>query len=591
MKKLSFILLTLALFMAGCAEGLQQSSELDIISDESTDFSTICINNPNTCDEFNNTEAQLIAYINDGNPETEAIIALNKRKIKHVFMVMLENRSFSNVMGTFNYQHEKGLLNSNTCTYEGDDKNKCPEDIDTSKSNQYFQWCGNSNNGPMPQKDPGEHYKDMTEQIFGVLPESGSTPLSPSSANMTGFVNNYVRQGGEPCEVMNTMTKKQIPVMWELAKNFGYSDRYFAALPQQTHPNRVATVTGTFDGFLNNMPGTGAEDVLNGLTYFLTRWPYQMDNLFERLKYHNKSYRVYGSAGETISGEKVDVISTFRSLLLSEIHEDEGPKETFRNIDVSFQKDLDDGDVASFTIVEPTFLSVSRDNPLNSSHPPEAHLPAEAFIAKVYNAIRGSDVWENSLLIVTFDEHGGLFDAYPPPAAPSPGNTKKSYPHGESIKVKKNEYNFIGNRLGARVPALFISPWVEAKNYRAFPDDRAQSNGLPMALNHNSITRLVEDLFVGESAYMTMRDKNSPSLAKLLTAFHANNGPERIAAPEFVPATSKESDVTTFRVIMDLSTCAHDYFEGDDDITSWDIALMKVYCAGEVTGHIVKNGV
>jgi phospholipase C len=68
-------------------------------------------------------------------------------------------------------------------------------------------------------------------------------------------------------------------------------------------------------------------------------------------------------------------------------------------------------------------------------------------IAQVYNAIRANQaLWENSLLVVLYDEHGGFYDHVdPPPAIPPDGHTK----------------TFAFNLYGVRVPALLISPWVD----------------------------------------------------------------------------------------------------------------------------------
>ena len=60
----------------------------------------------------------------------------------------------------------------------------------------------------------------------------------------------------------------------------------------------------------------------------------------------------------------------------------------------------------------------------NDQHPPHDVAYGEALIAAVYNAVRGGPAWKNTLLIITYDEHGGCYDHVVPPAATSPGGDR-----------------------------------------------------------------------------------------------------------------------------------------------------------------------
>ena len=84
-------------------------------------------------------------------------------------------------------------------------------------------------------------------------------------------------------------------------------------------------------------------------------------------------------------------------------------------------------------------------------HPLDDVTRGEKLIKTVYEAIRNSPQWENSLLLVTFDEHGGFYDHVRPPAAVPPGDT---------MTASYIQHHFQYDQLGVRVPALVISPLI-----------------------------------------------------------------------------------------------------------------------------------
>ena len=87
----------------------------------------------------------------------------------------------------------------------------------------------------------------------------------------------------------------------------------------------------------------------------------------------------------------------------------------------------------------------------NSMHPLDDVTSGEKLIKTVYEAIRNSPQWENSLLLVTFDEHGGFYDHVRPPTAVPPGDT---------MTASYIQHHFQYDQLGVRVPALVISPLI-----------------------------------------------------------------------------------------------------------------------------------
>ena len=127
-----------------------------------------------------------------------------------------------------------------------------------------------------------------------------------------------------------------------------------------------------------------------------------------------------------------------------------------------FQDAAGDADsFPKFSFIEPAYLQPGA----NDAHPPHDIIGADALVASVYNAIRKNEkLWNSTLLVVLFDEHGGFFDHVPPPPAIAPDH------HNE-------EYDF--KRYGVRVSAILISPYV---GNGVFPD----------LLDHTSLLRYLQ---------------------------------------------------------------------------------------------------
>jgi len=117
----------------------------------------------------------------------------------------------------------------------------------------------------------------------------------------------------------------------------------------------------------------------------------------------------------------------------------------------------------------------------------------------VYESIRNSPIWDTSLLIVTYDEHGGFYDSVPPPKATPPNDGSAS--HGQPNTL--NEYGFQFDQYGVRVPAVVISPFVNQGVVDSVTHD------------HTSVLATVEALF--GLAPLTDRDKNANNVVSLMS--------------------------------------------------------------------------
>jgi len=388
-------------------------------------------------------------------------------EIAHVVVLMLENRSFDCMLGRLypGRPDFDGLA--------GDETNEWNEAA-------FSVWVSDSMDSQaacIPTPDPGELFSDMTDQIFGV---GGHPPAPPT---MGGFVANYMANGGQdPRAVMHGFTPNQVPVLSALAKSFGVSDRWHASAPNQTWPNRFFVHTGTAAGYVNNSP---------------PRFPYEMETIFNRLSAKQRSWRIYHH----------DIPQTATlSRIWSEL-----PDHLYAFED-EFMADAMAGRLPNYSFIEPRYFAdpILRRMP-NDQHPPHSVLYGERLIARVYDALRNGAGWEQTLFIITYDEHGGIYDHAPPPAAVPPDDL---HPDG-----------FMFDRYGVRVPAVLVSPWIPAGSIIRPP----AASLYPF--DHTSILATLRKLFdLGEP--LTKRDSVAPDLLPALNLPAPENpGPTSLQMP------------------------------------------------------------
>ena len=409
--------------------------------------------------------------------------------IDHIVVLMLENRSFDNMLG-WQFGLDPRLFNL------------------TERGERIAVW-GNEgidrSTMTMPDPDPGELFTDMTYQLFErYFIADGLQP--PPVPTMGGFVRNYSNQtigttlAYDPRAIMHCFHPDQVPVTSLLARTFGVADRWFSSAPCQTWPNRFFVHTATADGWVNNTPIPDEWKVAE-------RFPYDMPTIFGQIKQHflqfDKGWRIYFHDAP-------------QSILLSELWSHLDHFHGYRR----FAQDVAGGDLQSYSFIEPRFYPNLEQTLLpNDQHPPHDVTLGEQLIADVYNTLRASDYWEKTLLVVLWDEPGGCYDSVPPGPAQAPDD-------GRSPKPGQNGFTF--DRYGARVPALLVSPYIA-------PGIVAAPGAVPF--DHTSIVRTVRERFASTAGPLTKRDAAAPSLAHALTLGpdNMNLGPAQIAMPLYVP--------------------------------------------------------
>ena len=342
------------------------------------------------------------------------------RQVDHIVVLMLENRSFDHMLGYLSLEGGREDIDGlpgdfaqinrhGRDTYE-------PQHLDRTRFSTEVE-------------DPGHSGKDVREQL---------------AHNNTGFAANFAehaaayvaKHGGpmpDPGLVMGYYNAGDLPVYDFLAEHFMVCDRWFSSVPGATWPNRLYAVTGGAEGShddlsppLYSLPGFPRFLDQGGIDW---RW-YSTDPASLRMidpEYrlgHHERFSFFDkrklSAKERIAGAFLE----------------EGP---------SFLDDAANDQLPEVAWIDPHFKDAHMLGPnSNDDHPPEDVTAGQDLVLAVYHALRRSKAWPRTLLLITYDEHGGFFDHVPPPASPD------------------DDPSF--DRYGVRVPAIVVSPLVPPRS-------------------------------------------------------------------------------------------------------------------------------
>ena len=382
--------------------------------------------------------------------------------IDHVVLVLFENRSLDNLLGRL-YGPEDGK------SFEGvvgrDLSNPIPEWAEHGAERKMVPYTV-ANDMDAPNPDSGEEYFHTNTQLFNTLDEHnrfkiGEAVSAPWNApedgavpTMDGFVTDYISTftaevGRQPtyeeyAQIMTGYTPEQVPVLSGIAKGFGIFDHWFCEVPSQTFMNRSFWTAATSSGFVINSP------VSNFVQHNTA------ETLFERLEAHGRTWKVDVHEPMWLSFAGLIHMPRLRDRLATHFV----PYQ-------EFEQDAADGKLPDFSLIEPNMLSGHSDYhpafgrslipgdmdiPMD---PPSAIRGGEAFLARIYSAIRsaaspqGSNAY-NTLFFIGWDEGGGTYDHVAPGPVPPPD---------PSAPAAQLDFTF--DRSGYRVPAVIVSPWVD----------------------------------------------------------------------------------------------------------------------------------
>lgn len=250
---------------------------------------------------------------------------------------------------------------------------------------------------------------------------------------------------GAPPHAMGYLTRDELPFTYGLADRFVSCDRWFCSLLGPTWPNRMYLHSAQSAGQTNNDTVPGGfpwRSIWHALDDAAIDWAYYFSDLpfvplFANLEYEGK----------------------------------------VRRVNYDFFDDAAAG-------VLPPVVFVDPNSVFNDDHPPHHPLLGQQFLAAIYRALAAGPQWNNCLLVVTYDEHGGFFDHVPPPMAAD----------------ERAAEGF--DRLGFRVPGLVAGPYVK--------DGHVSS----VVRDHTSVLKHIETMF--DLPPLTERDAAAADLSECL---------------------------------------------------------------------------
>ena len=393
-------------------------------------------------------------------------------RVDTIVIVMMENRSFDHLLGTLCQSQFGGRA-----------------DIDGVKSLLDPNLANPASDGslvfPFIMKD-GPLTNDLPHERDLVAIQLASSTIT-GGPTMTGFVKAYEKATGttgvEDPPVMGLLTPQDLPTTSFLAREYAVCDRWFAPIPTSTQPNRLMAISGY----------TERDNTISGLL------PNQ-DTLFQWLDAHQVRWRVY-SAGLSFF--------TLMPRMWPDLLSDRFRRLPALSFDFVHESDATRPQVI---VVEPDY----DDTPVHLSghacdnHPPLPMSFGEAFVRQVYEALTSNPGrWQRTVMIVTYDEHGGFHDHVPPlqvHCSPPPG---AHYPPFETT--------------GVRVPTIVASPLVQrgvAKHAN---------------LDHTSILALLAERFgqPGEAYSPAVAARGAAGIASVSAVL--DSGPPRSDVPHIPP--------------------------------------------------------
>jgi phospholipase C len=440
----------------------------------------------------------------------------NLDQIDHIVVLMLENRSFDNVLGWLYDPDNKPPFDKvpRGQQFEG----LAGKELWNLRPDGSKAYVGKGKVMTDPFPDPNEPYEHVYMQMYNPQTMPNPIPNTTATPTMDGFVIDYwnaIQKAGaqrkgcsrvlsffhrganemasDPGIIMNCFTPDLLPVISGLANAYAVCDQWFSSVPTQTFPNRSFVHAATSSGYVTNGWKTGPHAWDIG--YLLNK----TDTIYNLLSRAGVDWRIYYGGPFLLCNALLIQEKLWEFVPLGRHF---FPMEQF----------LEDAKRANglpaYTFIEPNMMCSAKYGPENDMHPAFAItdtglatnvLYGEDLIYQVYDALRKSPDWKSTLLVITFDEHGGCYDHYPTPLPLATPPDDRNIPPGQP---GYNGFDF--KRFGVRVPAVLVSPLIE------------KGTVCHTAFDHTSIIRTVANRWLN-GQNLTARDGNASDCSEVLT--------------------------------------------------------------------------
>lgn len=406
---------------------------------------------------------------------------------QHLLVLLLENRSFDHMLGFLDHPDDSftGLT--------GEEKNY----LDPTKEATRVSSTADYTLAP----DPGHSHASVMYQLTDK-----TRPRPPYKVKNSGFLRDFERMArekghgeGRGSDIMRCQDPSMIPVLSTLAREFAVLDHWFCSVPGETWPNRNFAVAATSNGEVN-----------------IDIRFYHDPTIFEQLEEYDRTWAIYHDG--------IAQVMAFPRLW------SRNRRKNFKSIE-RLLLDIAENRLPNFAFIEPDHFGndSTSQHPSNNQESGGDFLRAERLICKIYEElVKNQAVWERAAFLITYDEHGGLYDHVPPP-------------DDERFRLRKqfrdDQYRFSFDLLGPRVPAVLISPFI------------TQGTVDHQVYEHSSVIRTAQAMFIPDAPPLS--DDSRDAVAQ---TFHHNLRLDAPRSPDLVPRF--DCDVTELPQAVELESKA-----------------------------------
>ncbi|ONK77823.1 uncharacterized protein A4U43_C02F11100 [Asparagus officinalis] len=456
------------------------------------------------------------------------IEAQQKQPIKSIVVLVLENRSFDHMLGWM-----KKSVNPSINGLTGSECN--PSSTHDPKSPSVCV----SNDAQFVDPDPGHSFEEVYEQVFG----SGSIP------SMSGFVQQALTISQNLSDtVMKGFKPENLPVFTALVREFAVFDRWFSSIPGPTQPNRLFVYSATSHGSVGN----DKFNLFEG---------YPQKTIFDSLLKENLDFGVYFK----------NIPTTFFYRNLRRVKH----FSRFHWFD-TFKEHAREGKLKNLSVIEPRYFDLVGYE-ADDDHPSHDVANGQKLVKEVYDALKASPQWNESLLIVTYDEHGGFYDHVETPyvGIPNPDGIKGPSP-----------FFFGFDRLGVRIPTIMVSPWIK----KGTVVSRPKGPTVTSEFEHSSIPATIKNIFNLKSNFLTKRDAWAGTFEHIFSELDSPRTDCPESLPDVAPLRGREAGEDSFlsefqRELVDLAKALN----GDFPLTSLREETSKKMTVKEADKYVTRS--